>query len=1022
MSAVVSVQTQTAKPQAVSNSKHAGLLLQRKCACGSPTSSLTGACPECASMKRLQTKLSIGASNDPLEQEADRVADQLMSAATDPTINSAPPRIQRFTAHSAGENSMAPASVDRVLASSDRPLEPTLRQDMEQRFGHDFSRVKVHAGAAAEQSVRDVNAHAYTVGHSMVFGAGQFAPGTHEGRRLLAHELTHVVQQSGATSATVRRQVDPQQTQGANDPPSLFTIFVADPHKRSDKRFARQQGQADAARIQENGTLSLEDRQLVNAKLRFFEGEAKEVYTRQIKPVLVLATRSEIELPPAYVGKVPNAELAEQARIRRRREHTLRFFAKVKDYQLQDAYVSRLQRYLDEGMDANADWDMEMIEQIIEERAPNARWHASARQDFLAKREVKQRGQARGKRLTTLTPYWQNQFGALAEQTQGWTVDQDWPEYLQVFAQDLLWKWHEQIAKYDDNPYLRDVIQPAVAEKMIFKDIVERYELELRARDRAIQEECRLKPRDSWMNMYGDPCKPWFENSSQRGEQELRHLQRRMKIFEDKDHVPYRDIVFWLKEYKTALMGVPIGSVDGALLARLQSWSTVQGGLSMANKPIKLNPALPRPNLKLPLAVAIPKAAVTVTQLADQGLGPQSVFHAGDLLHLGGQTRPPNRAFHQSARPAKSSTGNAPLKVGDIHSPPASLRLGPQRVTAVLSEVEVLTPVTKRPPANRALPSPTRATSAIDKAPVILRDPPAPAPKPYAPVVKDAPNAPVKPPPALTRDPVQKALPPPDARQLTLEVEQAQQRYDRLREKASQAEKDYAKTLRNTARAMERRGQQLTQQGADLLATKRKLEQARDDALSKLNQAKEKLRVLQPSEGAPKHGQAGLAQEPKYLDELRGRGLRAQLTGKNTPVIDAAIVGTPEVHSVKSIVPSEGLDVAVRLAENGSPRDLADRVSRHITTALMDRRSDKWSRLRNRWNNTMRASHADEFKYELPKNPDDISFVVDVRVVAAKAPSATAQQAVEVAVTAWLKKNERVPPRFTWRIIYFGNQ
>ena len=92
----------------------------------------------------------------------------------------------------------APASVDHVLASPGRPLEPALRQDMEQRFGHDFSRVRVHSGAAAEQSARDVNAHAYTVGHNIVFGAGRFAPGTHEGRRLIAHELTHVVQQSGA--------------------------------------------------------------------------------------------------------------------------------------------------------------------------------------------------------------------------------------------------------------------------------------------------------------------------------------------------------------------------------------------------------------------------------------------------------------------------------------------------------------------------------------------------------------------------------------------------------------------------------------------------------------------------------------------------------------------------------------------------------------------------------------------------------------------------------------------------------
>jgi hypothetical protein len=67
---------------------------------------------------------------------------------------------------------------------------------MEQRFDYDFSRVRVHTGAAAEQSAQDVNAHAYTVGHNIVFGSGRFAPRTRGGQRLLAHELTHVVQQS----------------------------------------------------------------------------------------------------------------------------------------------------------------------------------------------------------------------------------------------------------------------------------------------------------------------------------------------------------------------------------------------------------------------------------------------------------------------------------------------------------------------------------------------------------------------------------------------------------------------------------------------------------------------------------------------------------------------------------------------------------------------------------------------------------------------------------------------------------
>jgi hypothetical protein len=65
--------------------------------------------------------------------------------------------------------------------------------------------VRVHSGATAEQSAHDVNANAYTVGHNIVFGARGFAPGTHAGRRLLAHELTHVVQQSGAAANVVRR-------------------------------------------------------------------------------------------------------------------------------------------------------------------------------------------------------------------------------------------------------------------------------------------------------------------------------------------------------------------------------------------------------------------------------------------------------------------------------------------------------------------------------------------------------------------------------------------------------------------------------------------------------------------------------------------------------------------------------------------------------------------------------------------------------------------------------------------------
>jgi hypothetical protein len=315
----------------------------------------------------------------------------------------------------------------------------------------------------------------------------------------------------------------------------------------------------------------------------------------------------------------------------------------------------------------------------------------------------------------------------------------------------------------------------------------------------------------------------------------------------------------------------------------------------------------------------------------------------------------------------------------------------------------------------------------VSSPPPVTPEPPAyVAPKPD---VEPAPTpgplnepAPAPEPPSRQKPPVVGVTPPapePDPKaQLMRDLEQAEQRYQRLQEKASRAETDYAKSLRPKARAMERRGQQPTQQETDLLATKRSLEKARDEAEAKRDQLKQKLQAEQPKVGVRQHGEAGLAQESKYLDELRARGLQAELTDKNTPVIDAAIKGNPEVHSVKSLVPAAGTDAAVRLAEGGSPRELADRVSAKITEALMDRRSAKWSLLQNRWNTTMRGSFADRYGYELPKNPDDISFVVDVRVITNDAPSGTAQQAVEAAVTSWLKKNERVPPNFSWRIVY----
>jgi hypothetical protein len=187
-------------------------MLQRRCVCGG-SSGLAGSCSECEKKKLvggqpLQTQLAINEPGDRYEQEADRIADQVLATPVSAAVSTAPPRIRRFSGQDNGRMAAVPASVDQVLASPGSPLDPALQQDMEQRFGHDFDRVRVHSDMAAAQSARDVNAKAYTVGHHIMFGAGQFAPGLLNGRRLIAHELSHVLQQSGPTTGLLQRAPD----------------------------------------------------------------------------------------------------------------------------------------------------------------------------------------------------------------------------------------------------------------------------------------------------------------------------------------------------------------------------------------------------------------------------------------------------------------------------------------------------------------------------------------------------------------------------------------------------------------------------------------------------------------------------------------------------------------------------------------------------------------------------------------------------------------------------------------------
>src|SRR5262249_25444346 len=110
-----------------------------------------------------------------------------------------PVKLSRLEQQPGQVAAISPAAEAQIesLRRGGEPLSEPLRRFFESRFGFDFSRVRVHTDSRAAESARAINAHAFTVGSDVVFAAGQYAPDTSGGRGLLAHELAHVIQQTG---------------------------------------------------------------------------------------------------------------------------------------------------------------------------------------------------------------------------------------------------------------------------------------------------------------------------------------------------------------------------------------------------------------------------------------------------------------------------------------------------------------------------------------------------------------------------------------------------------------------------------------------------------------------------------------------------------------------------------------------------------------------------------------------------------------------------------------------------------
>ena len=221
----------------------------------------------------LQRKLTIGATSDPLEAEADRIADRVMrmpdAAFPPPAVSnaaSAAPlttRLQRkcscggkcdhCKANASRRNnpedeyeihrkpagpapvSEAPPSVHQTLRAPGSPLDAGTRAFMEPRLGADLSSVRIHTDTRAAESARQLESLAYTVGNSIVFRSGRYQPRTPAGRRLLAHELTHVLQQGAAATHAIQRK------SGGKDSPKTADCPEIEPGELKDSAKAKLQ-------------------------------------------------------------------------------------------------------------------------------------------------------------------------------------------------------------------------------------------------------------------------------------------------------------------------------------------------------------------------------------------------------------------------------------------------------------------------------------------------------------------------------------------------------------------------------------------------------------------------------------------------------------------------------------------------------------------------------------------------------------------------------------------------------------
>ena len=1033
-------------------------LLQRKCACGSSNLGVGNECSECQGT-RLQRKLAIGSTSDPLEAEADRVAAQVMARPTLPAgVSHAPLRIQRFSQTGGGSGEVAPPSVERVLASPGRPLEPALRTDMEQRFGRDFSSVRVHTGAAADASARELTARAYTVGPDIVFASGRYLPNIRSGKQLLAHELTHVVQQRAKSSDRISICSSHSRSQilrRAPDPNRRSSAMA--PYVRKVVVYWHQTGRAWA--YLSNGSRVAID--VVSNKLdvgnhtKHYEkprGAKDAQFVRFVQPDLVWWA------PAALAGP---EEVSVQV-IATNRQRLADLPTHIRQWVIlheQDAakQVELGEQLVRDGITADtlaiagnplytAHWsdDPENTSDIVELMRRLGLSNFRSREKF---------GEdlARQRR---------------AELAHLWT-ERDSVDYWREFPEFATNDWNQQV----DRLYKEAKREEELKWRLAFRrwDAAASSWWQLLLGSAAIGTGAALGPL--LLNVGGNVV------LNVGGKVVAAHAGISTATW-----MKALGLTFLANRFVTSLEQRYDEAAPGTSLLRIFGIALHQtGGLTDISEAVFNRSALTGADLGHTVTERLTGGFLGVLDFVDlSGLLVHPSFGlpaTSRRTTAASAEAPAGGTIAERTEPASSMHGRATteeaVSLGALEDaprltlePPVQPSASPQ-AGRLSPDSEQLTRVENTSAQATAATDTSRATSsAVDGNAsrgegAAVETPPQPTTSPepvFDPWLEQQGYRPAPGERAMKRDEASQGienqqrsnatgttgetvaltrLEPTqtvttrgtssrspetgtDQAQLVIDIAAAEQRYQRLTEKARQAENDYARSLRDHGQRYRPR----RQRDAELLQAKGDLAKARDDAKAKLTRLRKELAASRPAQDGQPHGKEGLAQEPKYAEELnkelKPHGREVRLVHTGAPLIDVAMVGEPALYSVKTLEPSPGTNAALRAAERGQPHDLAVLIARNATKALIARGSYKWKQLRNQWNVTKRDRYADQqaFGYELPPNPDDVPFVVNVRVVVQKALSIENQLSVEKEVADWMKKHQRVPPKFSWTITY----